>query len=327
MTVRAVVVSWNGAHLLRPCLRSLLAQTVDDLEVVVVDNGSTDGTVAMLAEEFPAVRVVASATNRGFAGGVVLGCEGFDGEAVLLLNNDAVLAPDGCAVMLDVLRTQPRVGAVTAKVLLDGWYRLPAGAASPEPCPAGTPGAVRLVNSTGNLVDRWGAGHDRDWLVPDGQESRDPDVPGLCGAAALLRTTALSEIGGFDPWLFLYYEDTDVSYRLRRGGWSVRYEARAVAEHRHAASSDDRSALFRYYNTRNSLVVTQRHAPVAVVVAGAARQLLGAVLATVARREPADVRRARRRGLRDAARRLPRTLGERRHLRRTQGRLPGGPAA
>ncbi|WP_168800532.1 glycosyltransferase family 2 protein [Cellulomonas telluris] len=332
LPVRALVVSWNGADLLRPCLDSLLAQTArDELEVVVVDNGSADGTLELLRTEYPTVRVIASPTNLGFAGGVALGCQDFRGEAVLLLNNDAVLAPDGLERMLDVLREDAEVGAVTAKVLLAGWF-CPVPPGSPgavrarhgwvRPCPAGTPGAVRLVNSTGNVVDTWGAGHDRDWLAPSGSEASDGDVPGFCGAAALLRWSALAEVGGFDGSLFLYYEDTDVSYKLRRAGWRIRYASSALAEHRHAASSDERSPLFRYYNTRNALVVVARHAPLAVVAASLARQTLGTVRATVARAEPAPVRAARRRALRDAVLRLPRTFAERRRLDSVLGRTP-----
>ena len=128
--VRAVVVSWNGAHLLPNCLDSLLAQTVAaDLEVVVVDNASEDGTAAMLAERYPGVVVVASETNLGFAGGADLGVAGFAGAFVALLNNDATFAVDAIERMISVLE-QPgneRVGAVTAKILLAGTYRLERG--------------------------------------------------------------------------------------------------------------------------------------------------------------------------------------------------------
>jgi GT2 family glycosyltransferase len=296
-TVRAVVVTWNGAHLLPLSLGSLAAQVSRArLDVVVVDNGSQDGTDDLLARDFPAVRVLRSERNLGFAGGAALGTADLDTDYVLLLNNDARLLPDALDAMLDVAEADERVGAVTAKVLLD------------------EPGdGPRRVNSTGNVVTRAGAGMDRDWLVQEGEESTDPDVFGFCGAAALLRRSALDEVGTFDPWLFLYYEDTDLSWRLRAAGWLVRYAPAAVALHRHAASSDTASPLFRYHNTRNSLVVLGRYAPASVVAASAARQCAGWLRAVL--RAPADpVTRARGRGLRDAAVRLPRTLRERRGL-------------
>jgi len=327
-----VVVSWNGAHLLPSCLDSLLAQSVAaDLEVVVVDNASEDGTAAMLAEHYPGVTVVRSETNLGFAGGADLGLAGFAGKFIALLNNDATFATDAIERMISVLEEpgNERVGAVTAKILLAGTYRLERGlteATAPTgsfqrddgwlvPADPASPGAIRVVNSTGNVVTRRGTGTDRDWLREEGEESRDTDVFGFCGGAALLRGAALDEVGGFDRELFLYYEDTDLSWRLRAGGWTVRYCEWAIARHLHAASSDSGSPLFRYYNTRNSLVVFARNAPLAVAAGACGRQLAGWAFVGLRRSEPRSVTLARRRGLTAFVRRLPRTLRERRRWR------------
>lgn len=295
--VRAVVVTWNGAHLLPACLDSLDAQHLRDrTEVVVVDNASTDGTDELLAAR-PGTTVVRAPRNLGFAGGVDLGLRDVRAPFVLLLNNDAALAPDGLDALLAEL-TAPgneRVAAATAKVVLrerDAQGRT-------------------LVNSTGNVLTPWGAGVDRDWLSVDGTQSPSGEVFGFHGGAALLRTEAVRAVGGIDPWLFLYYEDTDLSWRLRAAGWTVRYVETAVAEHAHAASSDPASALFRYYNTRNSLVVVTRHAPVGMVVRSFARQAAGTVRALV-RTGWDPTTRARARGLGAWALRLPRTLRERR---------------
>ncbi|MCC2320203.1 glycosyltransferase family 2 protein [Cellulomonas xiejunii] len=291
---RVVVVSWNGAHLLPTALDSLERQTVRDrLDVVVVDNGSTDGTAELLATRYPDVRRLASASNLGFAGGAALGMA--DARChVVLLNNDAAFAPDAVEHLLRALEA-PGVGATTARVLLAGT----------DPV---------LVNSTGNVVTRTGNGADRDWRAPLGSESTDPDVFGFYGGAAALRREMLDEVGGFDPWLFLYYEDTDLSWRMRAAGWTVRYVPEAVAHHEHAASSGTDTPVFRYHNTRNSLVVATRHAPLRVAAISAARQSAGWLRA--ARRggwaSPDAV--ARRRGLTAHLRRLPRTLGERRRM-------------
>ncbi len=301
--MRAVVVSWNGAHLLPECLDSLHAQDVPDLDIVVVDNASTDGTDELLRLRYPQVRVVRTERNVGFAGGVVAGAADFDGDWLLLLNNDATLAPDAAGALLRTL-TAPdatRVGAATAKILL-------------APASDQRETEPRLVNSTGNVVTTAGTGTDRDWLRPEGDESRDPDVFGFCGGAALLRASALAEVGGFDASLFLYYEDTDVSWRLRAAGWTVRYCADAVAVHRHASSSGTDSPVFRYFNTRNSLVVFARHAPLRVAASSFARQVAGLLRAAVREGAASPGTRARARALRDVVLRLPRTLHERRAL-------------
>ena len=297
-----MVVTWNGAHLLPACLDSLDAQHLRDrLEVVVVDNASTDGTDALLAAR-PGTAVVRAPRNLGFAGGVELGMRDVAAPYVLLLNNDATLAPDGLDRLLAEL-TAPgneRVAATTAKVVLR--RRDDAGRT--------------LVNSTGNELTPWGAGVDRDWLAVDGTQSPAGEVFGFHGGAALLRTAAVRAVGGIDPWLFLYYEDTDLSWRLRAAGWTVRYVDGAVAEHAHAASSDPTSPVFRYHNTRNSLVVVTRHAPVRMVVRSLARQTAGTLRAAV-RDGWTPTTRARARGIGAWALRLPRTLHERRAMWRT----------
>jgi N-acetylglucosaminyl-diphospho-decaprenol L-rhamnosyltransferase len=327
-----VVVSWNGAHLLPSCLDSLLAQTVaGDIEIVVVDNASEDDTLDVLAECYPQVIVVASKSNLGFAGGADLGVAGFAGAFVVLLNNDATFALDAIEQMVSALQRpgNERLAAVTAKILLAGWYRLETGlnkATAPlgsflrddgwlVPADPGFPGSIQVVNSTGNIVSRGGTGADRDWLRTEGEESRDAHVFGFCGGAALLRTAALDEVGGFDRELFLYYEDTDLSWRLRAGGWTIEYCELAIAHHLHAATSDSASPLFRYYNTRNSLVVFARHAPVAVITSSFLRQVVGWAMAELRRSEPRSVTRARARGIKAFIGRLPRTLRERQNWR------------
>jgi len=330
--VRAVVVSWNGRHLLPQCLDSLRAQTLYPalLEIVVVDNGSEDGTLEYLASEFPDVRVVRSERNLGFAGGANLGLTNFRGDFVALVNNDATLAPDALQRMLGTMTRvgNDRVAAVTARIILAGHFvARPAtrgdtppiggyrrGAVFLEPASPASAGSFRVVNSTGNTVTRSGRGQDRDWLRAEGEESGDTDVFGFCGGAALLRRAALDAVGAFDGSLFLYYEDTDLSWRLRAHGWVVRYEPSAEAVHRHAASSDASSAFFHFHNIRNSLIVMTRHAPAELALAAAARQLAAVGADLLRGLGGGALAQARRRAVVDFGRRLPRSLNERRSL-------------
>ncbi len=302
--VRAVVVNWNGETFLGACLDSLVAQDLPEgaLEIVVVDNDSQDGSVELLRRDYPQVQVLQNHRNEGFAGGVNAGLVDLAAPYVALLNNDARLEPEALRRMVDVLEGPGAsdVGAVTALILLDD----------------DRAGDRTLVNSTGNVVRRSCSATDRDWLVPLDELDAPAEVFGFCGGAAVLRTAALDDVGVFDESLFLYYEDTDLSWRLRAGGWTIRYERSAVAWHQHSKSSDSASALFRYHNNRNALLVFSRYAPVPVVALGFARQAAALFWHAVRRVEPTTLVRARARALVDASRAVGRQRAAGRGARR-----------
>ena len=173
---------------------------------------------------------------------------------------------------------------------------------------------VDVVNNAGGVVLAAGYGADRAYQqVDDGVVDEAVEVFTACGNGMAMRTSLGHQLGWFDDDFFLYYEDTDLSWRMRAAGWTVRYVPAAVAEHLHAASSGVDSPVFRYYNTRNSLIVVTRHAPKAVAARSLVRQSLGLVRA-VLRAPTAAPTRARARGLCAHLVRLPRTLGVRRRV-------------
>jgi GT2 family glycosyltransferase len=236
-----VVVTWQGAHLLPPCLESLGRQTVPH-RVIVVDNGSTDGTEELLAERFPEVGVVQTGANLGFAGGVQAGLDAAETPFVALLNNDAVADPEWLAALVRTLGEHPEAAAVTSRMLLQ----------DTDP---------PLLNNTGVVLldDDYGA--DRDLRADAGTRLEPGPVFGFSGGAALLRRSAVETVGGFARRFFLYYEDTDLSWRLRLAGWEIRYEPGAVVHHAHSATVDQTSARFAFYNERNRLLMLTRCAP------------------------------------------------------------------
>lgn len=334
-----------------------LAERGVELGVVLVDNDSGDGSAALLRERHPGVLVVETGRNGGFGAGVNAGIRARPADVYLLLNNDAVAEPGFAAALLATLEAEPDAGAVTARMLLAGRYRrLEPGAAAEVGAKsvtghdgaawvavAGASGAVdaqgdagaaggatdgvELVNSTGNEVTRSGNGRDRDWLVPaDGDAGGSAARPagevfGFCGGAAALRAEALDAVGLFDESLFMYYEDTELSWRLRRAGWRVRYAPDAVVRHAHAASSGTGSALFRSTNERNRLLVALRAAPAGVAARALARTIAGtarAVLGALRRPDAAHRAEARRRlgSLGAALRSAPANLRLRRRLDR-----------
>jgi len=253
-------------------------------QVVVVDNGSTDDSVAVLRRDLPDATVLALDTNGGFAVGANTGIRHADADVVVLLNNDAEPAPGFVAALRDHLETAPAdVAAVTGRIVLAGrWSRLQPAAPAPTgralrdhdgtlwvPSPDGE---VRL-NSTGVRVDRDGNGMDRDWFAPADRVA-DRAVFGFSGGASALRRAALDDVGLLDESLFMYYEDTELAWRLRRRGWRVEYAGDAVVQHDHSASSGVRSDLFVFRNARNRIVVALWHAPWSTVLRASTRTLV-----------------------------------------------------
>ncbi|MBW0254617.1 glycosyltransferase family 2 protein [Cellulomonas sp. PS-H5] len=323
-SVSVVVVTWNGLDLTLRCLDSLDRQRAPGraVEVLVVDNGSTDGTVEALRER-PGVRLVPLGRNTGFAGGVNAGVAASSGDVVVLLNNDAVAEPglvEQLVAPFDASGAE-RLGATTGRVALRGRFRPGrAGEAGLVDhagrtwvrVPDGEVGSERL-NSTGNEVTRAANGRDRDWLADAAGPPASVDVFGFNGGCAALSRAALSDVGPFDESLFMYYEDTELSWRLRRRGWTVAHVDGARTVHDHAGSSDATSAFFRDHNERNRLLVALLHAPAPVVARAFARAGVRAVLG------PERGRRAR--ALVAVARRAPAALRRRRAVDRT-ARVP-----
>ncbi|WP_207909658.1 glycosyltransferase family 2 protein [Curtobacterium sp. PhB136] len=325
-----VVVNWNHADLTVRAARAVLADGAAD-DVVVVDNGSSDDSVAVLRRELPDATIVVREHNGGFAAGANAGITATGADIVVLLNNDAVPAPGFVGALRDHLtHAAPEVAAVTGRIVLAGrWASLPSGAQpGPDeralaghdgrlwvPSPDGT---VRL-NSTGVRVDLVGNGSDRDWLAPADTVAATT-VFGFSGGASALRRSALEDVGLLDESLFMYYEDTELAWRLARRGYRVEYVADAVVEHDHSASSGVRSDLFVYRNARNRVLVALWHAPWPVVgralVRTAGRALRGLSGASGASGGPggSDRREARLvlAALGDVVRHLPRHLARRR---------------
>lgn len=243
--VHAIVVSWNGAHLLPSCLRALLAQRVAArLQVVVVDNGSADGTAELLQREFPSAALVRLEANLGYGRANNRAMEralAAGAEFVALVNNDVELTPGWLAALLAAAQAHPRAGLFTGTLLFHG---------------------EDLVNSTGLDIDGLGRARDRDFRLPRAALRRqDGPVAGVSGGAALLRVSMLREVGLFDPAYFAYYEDVDLSLRAARRGFQSFYVRDAIARHRFGASFGAGSARQRYLLARGHLRTLAVHQP------------------------------------------------------------------
>lgn len=247
-SVTAVVVAWNSGDDLARCLRALRAQDHRPLDVVVVDNGSTDGS-AQLARRLAAVdhpvrvRVQEQGRNTGFCAAVNAGIAASSADAVLLVNPDAVLAADHVRLLARALADDPGLGSV------QGTLRR---AAAPD-APVDSTGHVGLRP---RLFRNRGEGRPADLPGPDGVV----DVLGVTGAAALHRRAMLDDVADahgrwLDEVLFAYFDDVDLDWRARMRGWRAGHVPAAHGVHRRGGAARRRAALVEELNAANRLLV------------------------------------------------------------------------
>ncbi len=254
----AIVVNWNGEQLLPECLESLSHQSLDGLEILLVDNGSTDGSLDLVRSRFPKVRLLALSENRGFAAGNNRGIEASSGEFVALLNNDAV-ADYHWAEHLLAAAHDSRVGIVASRVLLYS--------------------DRERLDSAGDGMTTVGVGYKRGHLVSCGSFASAGSVFGASGCAMLLRRSMLAEIGLFDEDFFLLSEDSDLSFRAQLRGWTCLYAPNAVVYHRLNASIGKFSRSHVFYGQRNVEYVYFKNMPGRLVWKYLPSHLLNAILA------------------------------------------------
>jgi GT2 family glycosyltransferase len=235
-------VNYNGRRFLDSCLEALAAQQVPGgFEVLLVDNGSQDGSAEHVRRRHEWVRVLEIGRNAGFSRGNNIGMGQAQGRHLVLLNNDTRARQGWLAALVAAADASPSAGAVTSKLLF---------ADRPD-----------VIQNAGVLLLDDGGGGDRGAGEADrGQYDQPAEVFGFCGAAALLRREMLDDVGLLDETFFSYYEDTDLSWRMRLRGWSVLYEPGAVVEHLHSATSHERSTFFSFHADRNRLFMLLKNA-------------------------------------------------------------------
>lgn len=385
--IRVAVLNHNGGDLTLRCLEHLgrVEWPRERLEVMLVDNGSTDGSAAAVRERHPEARVVEVGSNLGFAAGNNLALRDLSGfDYVALLNNDAFVEPGWLAPLVGALEGDPTAGAANSKILFapsfrevtletpsftpgmtdprqlgvrmsgvtvggkdvqreaqfvegfhgvehgpgeEATFRWTAGRArlivpvtpeeaqtcelrvaaekekvlvvhsggverrttvGPRPAwievPLGAE-AFDVINNVGSVLKEGGFGADRGYVERDlGQYEQEEEVFAWCGCSVLLRRQYLEDVGLLDERFFLYYEDTDLSWRGRARGWRHLYVPGSVVRHVHAATSVEWSPLFHHFVDRNRLLMVVKNAP-----AGFAAKAVGAYLLTIASTVRRDV--------------------------------------
>ena len=200
IALSAVIVCWNGMRHLPDCLAALWPQLPPDAELVLVDNGSTDGMPAWARATYPSAHVIALRENIGFAGGVNAGLRAATGDLLLIINDDAFVEPGFVGALLDVMRRQPEIGAASAVLLFN--HR-----------PAIVASAGIRVRRDGLALDQW-TGR----AAADLPASPQP-IFGPSGGAAVYRRELLADVGLMEPGFFNYLEDVDLAWRAQLRGW------------------------------------------------------------------------------------------------------------
>ncbi|NKQ37208.1 MAG: glycosyltransferase family 2 protein [Chloroflexi bacterium] len=239
-TASIIIPHMNGKDLLRDCLDALRRQTFSDFEVLIVDNGSTDGSQEFVRTHYPEAQVIELGRNYGFTGACNRGWEASQGEFVILLNNDTEADPNWLAEIVGAFQRHPQAGIVASKMLLfderDRFH---------------TAGDFYRVDGI--------PGNRGVWQKDEGQYNKEERVFSACGGAAAYRRAMLAEIGFLDDDFFFSCEDVDMGWRANLAGWQTIYAPTAVVYHKLKATGG--SVVGSYYDGRNFLYLIWKDYP------------------------------------------------------------------
>lgn len=240
--VGVVVLNWNGWQDTIACVASVRASNYGNFEVLIVDNGSTDASVVQITRAFPSVKLLQTGANLGFGGGCNVGIRqalARGAEYVWLINSDATVDPDALAALVRIAEQDPTVGSV---------------------------GSVLYEADRANQVQLWGGGRVNLWLGRSNHRRSAGPIDFVSGASMLVRRAALEQVGLFDEAsFFMYWEDTDLGFRLRKAGWRLAVAPDSKIWHKQSASLGLGNPLLDEYATRSCVRFLRRHAPMASV--------------------------------------------------------------
>jgi len=272
-----VVVDYNAGEYLQACLRSVLEHAGGaELQIVVVDNASTDGSARSAKEAFPQVALVETGENRGFAAGVNVGIRATTAPYVLVLNPDAEIWEGTLAGLVKLADERPRAGAIGPMIRNSDGTVYPSG---------------RMVPSIGTAVghaflgavlpaNRWS----RRYHIADWDRTTEREVDWISGAAFLVRRTALDRVGLLDERFFLYAEEVDLFKRLREGGWTIDFTPELEVLHEQGVSTGrsrrmhliHSESVYRYFEKHHARGWRRALLPVARVALRARAELVSA---------------------------------------------------
>jgi GT2 family glycosyltransferase len=239
-TFSIIIPNWNGLTHLKTCLQSIMAQSISDYEVIVVDNGSSDGSRKFIKENFPTVKLVELDRNRGFTGACNVGFKHARGDYVVLLNNDTETEADWLKNLESAFQRYPQAGILASKIMLYD--------------------RRDYYHAAGDFYQIDGIPGNRGvWQEDSGQFNEEERVFSACGAAAAYRREMLDEIGFLDDRFYFSCEDIDLGWRAQLAGWEAVYIPTAVVYHKLKATGG--SITGSYYDGRNFLYLIWKNYP------------------------------------------------------------------
>lgn len=238
-----VIPNWNGQHFLATCLDSLARQNYPNIEIIIADNASEDGSPDFIKSQYPHVKLLELPENRGFTGACNAGMQAAQGEYVSLLNNDTEVDLAWVSTIVDAFERHPNVGLIASKMLLfdrrDHFH---------------TAGDYFTVDGR--------PGNRGVWQKDTGQYDIEEYVFSACGGSSTYRRTMLDQIGLLDDDFFFSLEDIDLAWRAQLTGWRCLYTPGAIVYHHLSATGGGKTASF--YDGRNLIYVLIKNYPSAL---------------------------------------------------------------
>lgn len=242
-----VIPNWNGKDLLKDCLQSLSKQSFKDLEIILVDNASTDSSLVWVTEKYPKVRVIKLGRNFGFARAINEGVKASNAEYVVFLNNDTAVEKNWLENLVKCADSHPEVISVNSKLL--NFYER------------------KRIDGVGILVNEVGQAKSIGWQQIDrGQFEKEQYIFGVTGGASLFRRKDFIKLGMFDESYFMYSEEVDFAFRAQFLGFKSIYCPKAIVYHKHKASAKKLPQHIEYWQFRNMTQTIIKDFPTSILL-------------------------------------------------------------